>query len=129
MATVKESAKKIDYRMREANDCLTCKYFNQCTKSKQGRTIRRSVYEEIKEKIATVYNSEEGQAVYEKRKMRAELQFGHLKRNLGAGAFLLRGINGINAELGILGSCFNVARMITISGGLCQLMSILSNVK
>jgi len=129
MSTVKEGAKKIDYRMRDANDCLTCKYFNQCTKSKQGRTIRRSVHEEIKEKIARIYNSEEGQAVYEKRKMRAELQFGHLKRNLGVGAFLLRGIDGINAELGILGTCFNIARMITISGGVCQLMSILDNVK
>jgi ABC-type transporter Mla maintaining outer membrane lipid asymmetry permease subunit MlaE len=57
------------------------------------------------------------------------MKFGHLKRNLGAGAFLLRGIDGINAELGILGSCFNIARMITISGGVCQLMSILENVK
>lgn len=129
MSTVKEGAKKIDYRMRDANNCLTYKCFNQCTKSKQGRTIRRSVHEEIKQKIARIYNSEEGQAVYEKRKMRAELQFGHLKRNLGVGAFLLRGIDGINAELGILGTYFNIARMITISGGVCQLMSILDNVK
>lgn len=128
MSTVKEGAKKIDYRMRDANDCLTCKYFNQCTKSKQGRTIRRSVHEEIKEKIAKVYQSEEGQAVYQKRKMKVELQFGHLKRNLGVGAFLLRGIDGINAELGILGTCFNIARMITISGGVCQLITILENV-
>lgn len=129
MATVKKGAKKIDYRMRDTNDCLTCKYFNQCTKSKQGRTIRRSVHEGIKEKIARFYNSEEGQTVYAKRKTRAELQFGHLKRNLGAGAFLLRGIDGINAELGILGTCFNIARMITISGGVYQLMSILEHVK
>ena len=129
MSTVKKGAKKIVYRMRDANDCLTCKDFNQCTKSKRGRTVKRLLHEEIKEKIAKIYNSQEGQAVYEKRKMRAELQFGHLKRNLGAGAFLLRGIDGINAELGVLGTCFNIARMITISGGVRQLMSTLESVK
>ncbi|MEP5602114.1 MAG: transposase [Algibacter sp.] len=108
---------------------MTCEYFNQCIKSKQGRTIRRSVHEAIKEKIVRIYNSEEGQAVYEKRKTRAELQFGHLKRNLGTGAFILRGIDEINTELGILGICFNITRMITISGGVYQLMSILEHIK
>ncbi|MEP5503584.1 MAG: hypothetical protein ABJL44_07070 [Algibacter sp.] len=43
--------------------------------------------------------------------------------------FLLRGIDGINAEFGILGTCFNIARMITISGGVYQLMSILEHIK
>ena len=129
MSTVKEGVKKINYRKREPNNCLSCKYFNQCAKSKRGRSIKRSMHEEIKEKIARDYNSQEGQAVYKKRKMKAELQFGHLKRNLGAGAFLLRGIDGINAELGLLGTSFNLARMITISGGVFQLMAILKNVK
>ena len=127
MSTIKKGAKKIDYRMRDANDCISCKYFNRCTISKQGRTIRRSAHEETKEKIARDYLSQQGQAVYKKRKMKVELQFGHLKRNLGAGAFLLKGIEGINAELGILGTCFNIARMITIFGGVSQLISILNN--
>ena len=32
-------------------------------------------------------------------------------------SFLLRGKEGADAELGIAGSCFNMARLITLSGG------------
>lgn len=45
-----------------------------------------------------------------------ELPFGYMKRNLGAGQFLLRGKEGVNAEISILSTCFNMARMITIVG-------------
>jgi len=117
LSTKKEGLRVLDYRMKNINDCLTCEHFGKCTTAKQGRSIRRSIHENIKDDLHHLYDSEEGQSVYSKRKMLAELQFGHLKRNLGAGAFLLRGLNGINAELGILGTCFNVARMITLLGG------------
>jgi transposase len=46
----------------------------------------------------------------------AELPFGHIKRNLNAGHFLLRGLDGVRAEASLLASCFNLARMITLLG-------------
>ena len=49
-------------------------------------------------------------------KKKFELPFGHIKRNLGAGVFLLRGIEGVNAEMALLSTCFNISRMITIVG-------------
>jgi len=49
--------------------------------------------------------------------MRVEHPFGHIKRNLGVGAFLLRGLEGVNAEINMLGTCFNITRMISILGG------------
>jgi len=39
-----------------------------------------------------------------------------MKRNLGAGQFLLRGRKGVNAELSLLSTGFNIARMITLVG-------------
>lgn len=74
------------------------------------------VNEEIKEKLEEVYQKKESQELYKLRKEKAELPFGHMKRNLGAGQFLLRGKKGVNAELSILSTCFNIARMITIIG-------------
>ena len=47
---------------------------------------------------------------------KAELPFGHIKRNLGVGAFLLRGVEGAKAEMSLLASNFNMARMVTIFG-------------
>jgi len=47
---------------------------------------------------------------------KAELPFGHIKRNLNVNAFLLRGLEGVKAEMSLLASCFDVSRMITILG-------------
>ena len=72
--------------------------------------------EEIREKFELQYKEAESQAVYRLRKEKVELPFGHIKRNLGAGHFLLRGREGVRAEMSLLSSCFNMARMISIIG-------------
>ena len=59
-----------------------------------------------------IYASEHGQEIYRRRKQRAE----HWKRNLRAGQFLLRGHEKVNAEISVLATCFNLARMMTIIG-------------
>lgn len=125
----REGGTILDYKMRDKNDCLNCNHFGKCTSSKYGRRLKNSIHEEIKKKLEQIYKSKEGQDIYEKRKMRTELQFGHIKRNLGAGAFLLRGLKGVDAELGILGTCFNLTRMITILGGVRQLVAKFAEIR
>ena len=49
-------------------------------------------------------------------KARVEHPFGHIKMNLKTDGFLLRGQTGVNAEISLLATCFNLARMITILG-------------
>ena len=100
----------------EGRDCRACPQFGKCTKRRDGRKIIRMKEEHLKEQLAQIYESADGQVVYKLRKQKAELPFGHIKRNLGCGQFLLRGKSGADAELSILGSCFNIARMITIIG-------------
>ena len=78
--------------------------------------MRMVEQEELKERLEEIYHEEENQKLYKLRKEKAELPFGHMKRNLGAGQFLLRGKEGVDAELSILSTCFNMARMITIIG-------------
>lgn len=107
----------IPYRMINPSACKICTHFGECTTSLAGRRIYRIVDEALKEKLERLYESDEGQQVYRRRKMRVEHIFGHIKRNLGAGAFLLRGLKGANVELSILATCFNVVRIITIMGG------------
>lgn len=112
--TCKEPLKK-GYRARR-EDCYQCPQFGVCTKSKSGRKIIRLADEAFKEQIEAIYASPEGQDVYKYRKEKVELPFGHMKRNLGAGQFMLRGKSKVNAEVSILSTCFNIARMITILG-------------
>jgi len=125
----RKDSNRIEYRMKNSSDCKTCKYFGECTNSKTGRRIYRLVNEETKEELEKIYESDKGQAIYANRKMYVEHPFGHIKRNLNAGAFLLRGFDGVKAELSLICSCFNVARLITIMGGVLPLVEQLKSVE
>lgn len=110
------SEEKISYKAT-GKECRKCKHFGICTTSKNGRWVVRMVeQEELKERLEEIYHEGESQELYKLRKEKAELPFGHMKRNLGAGQFLLRGKEGVDAEISILSTCFNMARMITIIG-------------
>lgn len=111
------------YQGRSTN-CQPCLYFKQCTSSPKGRVIKRLVQEELKERLQRLYESQKGQQCYRLRKQKAELPFGHLKRNLSAQQFLLRGRRGTTAEVSLLFTGFNIARMITIFGIPKLLMSL-----
>ena len=106
---------KYYYRAKK-EDCEQCPNYGICTKAKNGRSIARLEDEEIKEQFEAIYASPEGQDIYKFRKQKAELPFGHMKRNLSAGQFMLRSQPKVNAEISILSTCFNIARMITIFG-------------
>jgi transposase len=106
-----------EYIIRRKVNCQKCNHFGICTTSRMGRRLQRKINEDIKEELEKVYESESGASIYKLRKERAELPFGHIKRNLGSGYFLLRGREGVNAEMAILCTCFNISRMITLLGG------------
>lgn len=116
------------YRMEKASLCRECCYWGVCTTSRRGRSIIRLKEEELRQRLEARYASEEGWAIYRKRKAKVELPFGHIKRNLNAGAFLVRGLAGVKAEWAILASSFNIARMITLSGGVDSLIKRLASV-
>jgi len=103
------------YRTKKQN-CLTCRHFGECTRSPKGRTIKRSLHENLKKQLEQIYESEQGQNIYAQRKQRAEPPFGHLKHNLQANEFLLKGKSGTNAETSLLFTAFNITRMISIIG-------------
>ena len=112
---IEDKNKKV-YRVG-ARVCRQCCYFGECTTSrKNGRKIVRYVNEEFREGLAAQYEQPASQAVYRLRKQKVELPFGHMKRNLNASHFLLRGLEGVRAEASLLTSCFNLARMITLIG-------------
>lgn len=104
------------YRAHVA-DCLTCVHRQDCcSSSRRGRTIKRSFHESLKEQLQATYDSPQGQEIYRLRKEKAELPFGHWKRNLSAERFLLKGKAGTNAEASLLSISFNITRMITLIG-------------
>lgn len=97
--------------------CMACSHFGICTKNKTiGRTIERYDNETIRQRIAARYEEATSQELFSRRKQTAELPFGHIKRNLGVDHFLLRGFEGVRAEMAILSNCFNLVRLIGLFG-------------
>lgn len=96
--------------------CSQCCHFGVCSNNPRGRTVTRILKEELAEKLAVQYEQPESQKIYDLRKQKVELPFGHIKHNLKVSGFLLRGLAGAKAEMSILSSCFNIARMISLIG-------------
>ena len=107
---------KRHYLIRDKGLCHHCPHYGECTKAKQGRKIIRLPNEEAKLRFEAQYEQPSSQEIYARRKTRVEHPFGHIKRNLKTDGFLLRGREGAQAETALLGTCFNIARMITILG-------------
>ena len=91
-----------------------CPQFGKCTTAKLGRKIARLAYEEDKQRFEAQY--EACKEIYDRRKTRVELPFGHIKANLKTVAFMLRGKDGVQAESSLLATCFDLRRMMTILG-------------
>lgn len=97
--------------------CRTCRHFGRCTINRlQGRKVRRYEYEALRTELEDRYRQPDAQTIFARRKAKVEHPFGHFKRNLGAGHFLLRGLVGVRAEMSLLAGCFNIRRMISLLG-------------
>ena len=70
----------------------------------------------MREKLEARYEQPDAQAIFRRRKEKVEHPFGHIKRNLHRGYFLLRGLAGVRAEMSLLACAFNVTRMISLLG-------------
>lgn len=96
--------------------CRACRHYGICTKAKDGRSVGRLAKEEVRQRLENQFNEPQSQAVYRLRKQKVELPFGHMKKNLKLDAFVLRGSNGVNAEVSLFAACFNITRMLKILG-------------
>lgn len=102
---------------RGGKTCVRCPHFSLCTTDKSnGRKVTRDDFEEVREKLRQQYASRRGQSFYARRKEVTEPIFGHFKRNLEAGYFLLRGVTKVRAEFSLLASAYNVRRLISLLG-------------
>jgi transposase len=96
--------------------CCACEHYSQCTRGRNGRKIVRYFNEDLRDRLRQQFEEPGHKEIYRRRKQKVELPFGHIKRNLGAGYFLLRGLAGVRAEMSLLASCFNVTRLIGLFG-------------
>ena len=100
-------------RMYQAQSCQGCPLRGQCHQGKGNRKIQLNHrLKKIKEMERDKLMSEEGLKHRSKRPCDVEAVFGNLKNNKGFKRFMLRGIEKVEIEAGLLAIAHNIAKRV-----------------
>ena len=93
-------------------ECQGCPVMETCTKSKIGRQIHYGVQlERMKKHARERLLSPRGLKMRSLRPIEVEAVFGRLKQNWGFRRFLLRGVDKVKTEWGLLSLAHNIAKV------------------
>ncbi len=107
--------RSLRYRAR-AKDCNHCPLKAQCTTSKQGRTLCRSVYEEYLDRVRGYHTTEAYKKAYRKRGVWVEPLFAEGKQWHGMRRFRLRRLWRVNCEALMRAGGQNLKRLLKKRG-------------
>jgi transposase len=99
------------YQGKTCNNCINK---TKCTESKTNRIVERWADEEIMEEMAKRMENEPEK--FKKRKGMIEPIFGIIKRSMGFNYLLLKGIEKVNTEIGLMALAYNMKRAINELG-------------
>lgn len=107
---------KSGYRRRirryRSRSCQGCPVRNQCCRGEGDRCVEYSpLFEAFKQQARQNLESDHGQLLRQRRGVEIETIFGHLKFNRKYYRFLLRGLEKVNIELGLLSISHNIEKM------------------
>jgi len=97
----------------KTNACLSCEFFDQCTKNKKGRLIERSEYADlIYENKIRIENHYE---IYRKRQAIVEHPYGVIKRQWGFYYIMTKKtIKHASADVGLIFTAYNLRRIFNL---------------
>jgi transposase len=99
-------------RLYQAQNCQGCPMRGPCHKAKGDRKIE--IYPRLvnyKEVIKQRLNSEKGKEYRSRRPIEPEAVFGNIKNNQGFRRFMLRGLEKVEIEAGLLSIAHNLAKL------------------
>ena len=113
---IKERATRSGYltkfKIYECENCSYCRLAKKCKKGKGKRTVQvNQRLEYFKEQARTNLESEEGIQLRKKRGTDVETVWGDIKKNHGYDRFMLRTLEKVNTEVGIMSMAHNIKKM------------------
>jgi len=94
--------------------CKSCNAKHLCTENKHGRLIERSQYQGLVEANNSRIRAEKEK--YLRRQMIVEHPFGTIKRNWGYDHVLVKGLEKVDGEFGLIFLCYNLKRVMNMFG-------------
>lgn len=99
----------------ECEDCSGCLLKEKCTKSKGNRQIQvNKRLQKLRQEAACNLCSEKGKLLRARRSVEVESVFGRLKHDCSFRRFMLRGIEKVKTEFGLLCIAHNIAKMAAV---------------
>lgn len=95
-------------------ECNDCPLRSRCTRSKQGRILRRYHDQDWRDSYKRRIKSRKGKEKIQERKAMIEHVFGTLKYWMGKIPLLLRGKEKVQTEINIYTTAYNLKRLISI---------------
>lgn len=111
------------YKIYSCKSCINCSYLEKCTKSINGRSIKRNINEYKIFEINNEYKKDS--KFYKLRKQLVEHPFGTIKRSLGLTHVYIKGLERVSSWTSSVFLAYNLKRVINIMGTQ-KLMEILS---
>jgi transposase len=105
-----------DHYHADAVTCNACPLKAKCTTSDEGRTIRRSFFQEYLDRVAAYHQTEAYKKAYQKRKVWVEPLFGEGQQWHGLRRFRLRGLAKVNCEGVLTATGQNLKRLLSWRG-------------
>ncbi len=104
--------KKKNIREYIGVNCADCLFNTQCTKRKDKiRRLKSYPFEKERREMAEKMKTNAAKEVYRRRKETVEPAIGHIKENLGFGAFLTRGLNTVKNEFSLACTAHNLKKI------------------
>ena len=115
---IRETHKKTDLgyvsklREYECQNCSGCLMKSECTRAAGNRRIRVNLtLNQYRDQARSNLLSDQGRKLSIQRNVDVESVFGQLKHNWGFRRFLLKGLEKVNIEWGILSIAHNIAKL------------------
>lgn len=112
------------YKIYSSNSCLSCPFIDKCTKSINGRSIKRNIKEDKLLEIDNEYKKDS--SLYKLRKCLVEHPFGTIKRSLGFTHIYIKGLDRVSSWTSSVFLAYNLKRVINILG-IPKLMEVLTS--
>ena len=113
------------YKIYSCSSCSSCPFRNKCTKSPNGRSIKRNVNEDKLLDFDNQYKKDS--SLYKLRKELVEHPFGTIKRSLGFTYLHIKGLERVSSWASSVFLAYNLKRVINILG-IQKLMKVFSTI-
>lgn len=104
------------YVLYATSACVQCAQRCHCTKSPQGRRIKRYKEDEAKEQLRQKMEEPENRQRYRKRQGMVEPVFSHLKCRQGLRRFRRKGLKAVRCEFALHAMAYNLSRAVALWG-------------